>query len=247
MSIAGLDTGNSAGVSLDVRIFRLFGFHGVFAVTALTYQNSCRVEGLKVLEAEELERQIKAVVEDFQIRGVKIGIVPSEDQAEILRDFLSGFEGVSVLDPVLTSSTGYKFADPSIYEKLFEFVDVITPNVREAEVFSEVKISNVEEAKKAAKELFEKFGCSVVITGKDIGGVDVVCDGELHEVRAEVGEKEIHGTGCVYSSALLANLALEKSLLDAARYARLTVIESAKRAKKVGRCLLFVDPPLSLD
>ncbi|WP_290899902.1 PfkB family carbohydrate kinase [Ferroglobus sp.] len=247
VSVAGLDTSNSAGVTLDTRIFRLFGFHGVCAVTAITYQNSCRIEGMKVVEAEDLEMQLKAIFEDFDVKGVKVGIVVSEKQAKLLREFLKDFKGFKVLDPILVSSTGYRFAEPKIYESLFDVVDAVTPNVREAEVFSGERISSVEEAKKAAKKIAEKHGCSVIITGKAIGGVDVIYDGEFHEIKAEVGEKEVHGTGCVYSSALLANLSLGRNIVDAARYARLTTLESAKRAKRVGRCLLFVDPPFAFD
>ncbi|ADC66273.1 Phosphomethylpyrimidine kinase [Ferroglobus placidus DSM 10642] len=247
VSVAGLDTSNSAGVTLDVRIFRLFGFHGVCAVTAITYQNSCGIEGMKAIEAEHLEMQLKSIFEDFNVKGIKVGIVVTEKQAELLKEFLKNFEGLKVLDPILVSSTGYKFAEPEIYEGLFNVVDAITPNVKEAEVFSGERISSVEDAKRAAKKIAEKFGCSVVITGKDIGGIDVIYDGDFHEIKAEVGEKEVHGTGCVYSSALLANISLGKNIVDAARYARLTTLESAKRAKKVGRCLLFVDPPFAFD
>ncbi len=247
VSIAGFDTGNGAGVTVDLRVFRLFGFHGVGVITALTFQNSCEVRGFIEIGVEDLKNQIDAVRDDFRLCGAKVGIVVSEGQADVIGGFLSDFDGVKVLDPVMRASVGFEFSSAKTYEKLLGIVDVVTPNVKEAEILSGVEINDIDDAKRAAEKIKSEFGCDVVITGKDLGGVDIVYDGKAHEIKAEVGTKEIHGTGCVYSSSLLANLCLGRNLLDASRYARLTVLESSKRAKKVGKCLLFVDPPLVFD
>ena len=82
-----------------------------------------------------------------------------------------------------------------------------------------------------------------MITGGDLGGKDIVCEnGKIYTVEAEITPGEIHGTGCVYSTALTCYLAKGKNLRDSIRLARLFVLESVKRAIRIGKCLPVANP-----
>ncbi|MEM4712559.1 MAG: bifunctional hydroxymethylpyrimidine kinase/phosphomethylpyrimidine kinase, partial [Archaeoglobaceae archaeon] len=115
-------------------------------------------------------------------------------------------------------------------------VSVVTPDYTEAKL-----LGSKTDPEELALELFKKYGCSVVITGGELKGRDVVCDrGRIYSVEAELISGNFHGTGCVYSTALACYLA-NNSLEDAVRKARIFVLESVKKGFKV-RNRIYVNP-----
>ncbi|MCX8000922.1 MAG: hydroxymethylpyrimidine/phosphomethylpyrimidine kinase, partial [Leptospiraceae bacterium] len=123
------------------------------------------------------------------------------------------------------------------YELLMPKVSVITPNYTEAKIFG-----TETDPEELAMELYKKYGCSVVITGGELKGKDVVCDsGRIYTVEAELIKNSFHGTGCVYSSALACYLAMG-DLEFAVRKARIFVLESVKKGQRFGKGRLFVNP-----
>ena len=244
MAIAGLDGSGGAGIVADVRTIASLGFHPAAVVTAVTFQNTQRLEGVFDLE-RSIRRQIEAIKSDLKIAGIKTGMVYSIRAAEEVKRGIDDIDAVKVLDPVIEASVGGKLSGLEVYRHMLPSYDVVTPNSREAEGLSGIAINSVDDAVVAAEKLYEMADIKVIVTGGNLGGVDVVYDGKAYFVEAEMGRVTLHGTGCIYSSALTCFLARGERLIDAARKARLYVIEAAKRAKIVGKGLPVATPYFS--
>lgn len=243
LTISGLDPSGGAGLHADIKTAKSIGLYPASVVTSLTVQNSFRAEKAVSVDPEVIERQLRAIFEDMKIDCVKIGLVSSIEVAEVVADFLN-FDAPKVLDPVIFASAGGKLGSVEAYELLLNFVDVTTPNLTEARHFFKAEAEDkIKEAEKIARGISGLYGCDVVITGGELDGIDVVCDnGRIYTVKAEFSPVKIHGTGCVYSTALACYLALGFPLEDAVRRARIFVLESVKRAVRPGKGFAVVNP-----
>ncbi|ADB58645.1 bifunctional hydroxymethylpyrimidine kinase/phosphomethylpyrimidine kinase [Archaeoglobus profundus] len=238
VSFAGVDPSNGAGIYVDLAVIKSLGFHPAGVVTTLTYQNTCGVKGVVNL-SDCIEGQADAVFEDLDIVGVKVGLVLKG--CEVIAKYMKKVE-VSVVDPVLVSTTGYDFENLDVYKFLAKHCEVLTPNVDEAMALSECRITDLKSARECAKEISRTYGCSVVITGGKLKGVDVIFDGKFYTVESKLFNYEVHGTGCVYSSALTCHLAKGLNLYEACKNAREVVLKAVENSKTVGRCLRVVNP-----
>jgi hydroxymethylpyrimidine/phosphomethylpyrimidine kinase len=245
LSIAGLDTCGGAGLHADIKTIKILGFHPASVVTAITFQNTCGISGMMSLHSGVIERQLSAIFEDLRVEGVKIGMVNKLEVAEVIVDKIKGLSIPRVLDPVIRASVGFDLGLKDAYETIARSCDVITPNVEEAMQFSGMKIEDTESARMAAEKIADVFNCSVVITGGKLEGKDVVYDvqhGKHHTIEAELIAAEVHGTGCVYSSALVCYLAKGFKLFIACEKARDFVLQAIKRRKMIGKCMPIADP-----
>lgn len=239
LTIAGFDVCGGAGIHADVKTISSIGFHPSSVITTITFQNTCNVFGIKKVDADTIDKQISAIFDDLNIIGIKIGLVCDVEAAKLIADRIKPLNAPKVLDPVIKASVGYAFSDVEVYRILARACNYITPNASEASLMANQKIESIEDAKKVAKRLSEEFDCSTIITGGSLDGKDVVHDSEKSEtftVEAEFSSFEIHGTGCVYSTALTCYLAKGNGLEDACRLARLFLLESVKKAKPIGDC-----------
>ncbi len=244
--ISGLDPSGGAGVCADIKTARAIGLYPASVITSLTVQNTCSVSSARSVDSEIIRQQIRAVVEDIEINCIKIGLLSSVDVADVIAKEISQIDVPSVLDPVIFAGAGGEIGDVEAYKRLLKHVSVATPNLVEARNLASTKIESadrLEEAEKLAISLNRKFGCDIVITGGEMGGKDVVCErGEVYTVSAEFSPVNIHGTGCVYSTALACYLGLGNTLEDAVRKARIFVLESVKKALRPGKCFPVVNP-----
>ncbi|MCS7144168.1 MAG: hydroxymethylpyrimidine/phosphomethylpyrimidine kinase [Archaeoglobaceae archaeon] len=237
LTISALDPSGGAGVSADIKTAKAIGLHPCSIITALTVQNSYRVSSVHAVHPEVIKEQFIALSDDFNFSAVKIGVIPNLEIAKAVFDCIKDLECPKVLDPVLEASVGGKLGEKSAYELLMPKVSVITPNYTEAKIFG-----TETDPEELAMELYKKYGCSVVITGGELKGKDVVCDsGRIYTVEAELIKNSFHGTGCVYSSALACYLAMG-DLEFAVRKARIFVLESVKKGQRFGKGRLFVNP-----
>lgn len=234
--LSGLDPVGGAGVSADIKVAHSLNIYPLPIVTALTVQNTCGVKKVFPVNEEVLREQVAFLLEDTRVDSVKIGLIPNIDTAKVLLEFLNEIDAPKVLDPIIYSGTGEKIGCIDSYRILMEHVDVITPNFTEAKI-----LSGKSDVLEAGREL-KKFVENVIITGGELGGKDYVFEKKNYTVEAEVLNVALHGTGCVYSTALACYLAKGKSLEDCARLARIFVLESVKKALKIGKCRLCVNP-----
>lgn len=242
LTIAGFDPSGGAGIAADLKTFAAHNCYGVAAITALTVQNTQSVSGVHPVEARVLKESVLAILADGRVKAIKIGMLGNRDTAEAVCEVLNENPSLpAVLDPVLRSSTGRELVDPAGFEflraHLLDRVSVITPNLEEAAAITGTKVQNQDDMKAAARRLLEMRARAVVVTG---GGaekaIDVFCDAsELQTFVADrIKPDNTHGTGCTFSSAVAANLALGRQLRDAVVLAKAYVTEAIRKAYATG-------------
>jgi hydroxymethylpyrimidine/phosphomethylpyrimidine kinase len=209
LTIAGSDSGGSAGIAADLTTFAALGVHGAVAVTAVTAQCTLGVHHVVSLAATDVVAQVDAVLADLPVAVVKTGMLGSGAVARAVVDALPP-DLPLVVDPVLVASSGVALADDELVTAYREVVlpraTVATPNADEARVLGPLP-------------------CPTIVTG---ASVDVlhIDDGDWGELRAPVIPTENdHGTGCTHSAALAAHLAHGHPMREAARLAQQFVVD----------------------
>ena len=250
MTIAGFDPSCGAGIAADIRTFCAIGVYPTSAVTCITSQNDLKFYRNMPVPADMVEDQIKAIIECYEIKAVKIGMLYTKENVKAAAKAIAhhGFRNV-VMDPLITSTTGEKLVDCDINylkSELFPYVDLLTPNVSEAEKLSQKSILDADDRKEAAVEI-ASFGCeNVVITGCAEGDkcVDMLYDGgNFIEFKKEhLVHPDIHGTGCTFSSAAAAFLAKGKSMKEAVKEAKEFTYYSIKYADKLEGGIRVLNP-----
>jgi hydroxymethylpyrimidine/phosphomethylpyrimidine kinase len=249
LTIAGSDSGGGAGIQADLKTFAALGVHGASAIACLTAQNPKHVLGIESCSPKMLRQQIEAVFEELNPRAVKTGMLFSVENISIVANFFRTSHSALripqlVVDPVLVSTSGAKLLEPKalkvLKEKLLSLATLVTPNLSEAEILSGQKISTIEDMRAAAKMIHSEFGCAVLVKGGHLRGIseaaDIFFDGqnELLLSAPLVRGVRTHGTGCVYSAAICAALAIGKSLPTAVRLGKTFVTNAISESYKTG-------------
>lgn len=146
-----------------------------------------------------------------------------------------------VIDPVNVSSSGISLVEDgtldAIREKLFSFSKMITPNIYEASVLTGIMIKDKNDMENAARALRDMGTEAVVITGGHLEEIalDLYYDGKFHDIESIKVKGEYHGTGCAFSAAVTALLALDHVPLESARRAKEFINNSIRKAYHPGR------------
>ena len=230
LTIAGTDSGAGAGVAADLRTFAALEVFGAVVVTAVTAQNTLGVRKFLPLPADMVAAQLDAVLDDLAVRAAKTGMLATSAVVELLATRgEAGLLPPLVVDPVLVASSGKAmFADDDVagaYRRLFACATVVTPNLPEAALLTGREVSDLKAMEAAAREL-HSFGPKLVIVKggrrRDFEAVDVAFDGHsVTLLRAPwIDTANVHGTGCTFSAAIAAELALGLEPLEAALSAK---------------------------
>lgn len=180
LTIAGSDSGGGAGIQADIKTISAHKMFAMSAITALTAQNSRGVFGVLDIPPDFVEAQLDAIFSDIFPDAVKIGMISNEGVAEAIAKSLSkhGAKNV-VLDPVMVATSGGVLMKQSALHalkyKLAPAAEIITPNVREAEVLAEMKILSLAGMRAAAVKISQFFGGAILIKGGDLAGASVAC------------------------------------------------------------------------
>ena len=243
LTIAGFDPSAGAGIAADLKTFAAHNCYGVAAVTAFTIQSTRGVKGVQPVSAEVLRAQLEELIKDVPVAAVKIGMLGTRANVQVVAELLEKkkFPFV-VLDPVLKATSGLELLDATgvkeLSKRLLGLATVITPNIAEAAVLSGLEIKGEEGMKAAAQKLRELGARAVVITGGDLEKpVDVFYDGTTCTPFGgeRVKSENTHGTGCAFSSAIAANLALGRQLDDAVMLAKAYVRKAIERGYPIGK------------
>jgi hydroxymethylpyrimidine/phosphomethylpyrimidine kinase len=244
LAIAGSDSGGGAGIQADLKTFTALGVHGASAITCLTAQNPKRVLGIEACSPKMLRRQIEAVFQELLPDAAKTGMLFSAENVLVVAGFFKNKNCPLVVDPVLVSASGTKLLEPNALrifkEKLLPLAALVTPNLSEAEILSGQKISDIEEMRAAARKIHSRFGAAVLVKGGHLknsrAAADVFFDGKNELLLSAPFVKGIrtHGTGCVYSSAICAALALGNDLPYAVQIGKKFVASAIFRSYKIG-------------
>lgn len=231
LTIAGSDSGGGAGIQADIKTMTMNGVFATCAITALTAQNTLGVTGIMDVSAEFLAKELDAVFTDIPPDAVKIGMVSATSIIETIAEKLIEYKAKNiVLDPVMVATSGAKLiSDDAIYaltEKLIPLATLITPNIPEAEVLADMKITSVEDMLSASKIISEKYNCAVLCKGghslNDSNDLMYSAGNYKWFNGKRIDNPNTHGTGCTLSSAIASNLAkgydLETSIQRAKDY-----------------------------
>jgi hydroxymethylpyrimidine/phosphomethylpyrimidine kinase len=243
LTIAGSDPSGGAGIQADMKTFAAHGVFGTSAITAITVQNTLGVRRVAALDADLVAAQIDAVVTDLGADATKIGMLANRGLVTTVAEAIRRHGLVHVvLDPIMIGTRGDRLLDEggvtALRDQLLRLVSVVTPNAREAETLTGLPVRTVDDLHRAASRLVDLGAQAAIVTGGDLEGpaVDVVYDGrafvELHAER--IDSRHTHGTGCAFSSAIAARLALGDSLVAAARAAKDYVRRAIQQAPGLG-------------
>lgn len=245
LTIAGFDPSGGAGVLADIKTFAAFGCYGLAAVTSLTFQNTQQVVGAANQSAATVRQQIAPLFDDFEISAIKTGMLPT---VEIIREVAGILRAnavpVVVVDPVVTSTTGFDLVDDlavdALASDLFPQASLVTPNIAEAQRLTGIDIKDRVQTERAAEAIL-KMGCrAVLITGGDANSdlaTDLLLDAQGTTVFSteRIKSKQTHGTGCTMASALACLLARGCSLLESVPIAKQYIAQAIASATGIGR------------
>jgi hydroxymethylpyrimidine/phosphomethylpyrimidine kinase len=223
LTIAGSDSGGGAGIQADLKTFAALGVHGTSAITCLTAQNPRWVLAVEPGSPKIVRQQMLAVFEELRPAAVKTGMLFSAEIIRVVADFLRKQRSTPlVVDPVMVSTSGARLLKPAaikiLQEQLLPLAALVTPNLDETVVLTGRRIASVEHMRAAARDLHARFGCAVLVKGGHLRGqreaVDIFFDGQReHLLHAPfIRGVSTHGTGCTYSAAITAALALGHDL-----------------------------------
>jgi hydroxymethylpyrimidine/phosphomethylpyrimidine kinase len=249
LTIAGFDPCCGAGTVADLKTFAAHGCYGVAAITSMTVQNTQGVEAVHNTPSAELRDQLEILVKDCEIAAVKIGMLGNRGNAVVIGEFLDAHKFAHViLDPVMKSSSGTELLDTGgvkyVATELMKRASVFTPNVPEAEVLTGLEIKDVSAMEAAARKLVEMGAQAVIVKGGHMErAVDVVFDGsELVQLGGDrVKTENMHGTGCTFASALTAQLAAGRGLIEAATLAKAYVTKAIEKGYAIGKGRMPLD------
>jgi hydroxymethylpyrimidine/phosphomethylpyrimidine kinase len=245
LTIAGSDSCGGAGIQADLKTFQAHGVYGMSAITAVTVQNTQKVYDIQEMRPQIVYDQITCLFDDVTIHAVKIGMTSN---ISLIKSIAAALKKVSptpiILDPVMISKSGYPLLKPEAQEALisllFPLAEIVTPNIHEAEALIGGKITNVDEAKSAAREIVKLGAKKVVVKGGHLGAdraTDVLFDGhEYQELRSHwIETRNTHGTGCTFSSAIAANIARGQDFFTAVGNAKTYITGAIEHSLTIGK------------
>ena len=251
LTIAGVDPSGGAGIYADLKSFSAFGCYGTAAITSITFQNTTGVFGAIHQSPESVRSQIQPIIDDFEISATKTGMLPTVEIIEEIAKLAAEnrFQNF-VVDPVVRSTSGFDLIDDhalrSLIENLFPVSDLITPNLAEAERITQMSIRDEKDLYEAARKMQNLGAKNVLIKGghfpehfrDESNGTarDFLFIAEkIHILESEyIRTKSTHGTGCTLASAIAANLANGKNLIESVEAAKTYVTNAIKTAPHIG-------------
>lgn len=250
LSIAGFDPSAGAGVLADLKTFAAVGVYGMACITALTVQSTQGVRRVVGVDTGIVIETLDCLVEDACFSAIKVGMLGHVSMAQAVAGWLAQRQQVPVvLDPITRSSSGSDLLGVGGLDILrgawLARADWITPNLAELAALTGRSVpangAETEEAARALATMAEQQGnpgLKVVVTG---GHADIPSDLLLmgNDCRWFPGERihtnSTHGTGCAFSSALAARIALGDAPIAAVRAAKQYVAGGLRRAYPVGK------------
>ena len=170
LTIAGSDSSGGAGIQADIKTLTVHKVYAMTCITALTAQNTVGITGIMPVPAEFFKKQMESIFTDIKPDAVKIGMIASKEQAEIIAEYLEKYSIKNVVaDPVMISTSGTVLVEETtrkiLYEKLYPKVSLLTPNIPETEFLSGIKITDKKTREEAAKVIADRWNCAVLSKG----------------------------------------------------------------------------------
>ena len=244
LTIAGSDSGAGAGIQADLKTFASLGVFSASAVTLVTAQNTQNVSAVELLPIKLIELQLDAVLSDFQVGAIKTGALGNSAIISTVARKLKSVSVPLVVDPVMISKHGSPLlaqdSAEALKAQLLPLATVVTPNLHEASALTGLPpITSREDMLSAAEQLTRTGVKSVILKGGHSAGTpaDLLWfEDEPFWIEGERVESEhTHGTGCTFSSALVAYLLRGFPMLDAAKLAKRYITGAIRHGQQFGK------------
>jgi hydroxymethylpyrimidine kinase / phosphomethylpyrimidine kinase / thiamine-phosphate diphosphorylase len=254
LTIAGSDSSGGAGIQADMKTMSALGIYSCTVITAITAQNTSNVDYILPLNADIIKKQIMSILSDIPIHAIKIGMVYNNEIITVISDILRNLKIPIVLDPIVSAGTGAQLLQREFLSdfknKLIPICDVVTPNISEAEKLSGIKIKNENDIKKTALKIQKQGARNVVIKGGHFRNEGmIILDTILDEFGKFIVIKnprmkivETHGSGCNFSAAVTAFVALKFPIVNACIMANKYVHNSIVNTFKIGKGIPVNNP-----
>ena len=240
--IAGSDSGGGAGIQADIKTTSYFKGYAMTAVTAITAQNTVGVQSIYPLPKQIVIDQINSINNDLAPDVIKIGMLADLEIIKYISMNLSSYK--IVLDPVMVATSGDVLVSDeiitSIKKNLISKSFLITPNIYEAEILSEIKVNNLEDQIECGIKLL-KLGCKNVLIKGGHGNSHNICDvlitsdGDEHIFKSnKIKSTNTHGTGCSLATAIATNIGLGKNIKESIKVSIDYVQSGIKNAPDFG-------------
>jgi len=231
LTIAGSDSSGGAGIQADLKTIAANGCYGASVITSVTAQNTLGISDIHDLPTSVIKSQFEAVIDDLDVKVVKIGMLNSKEIIMTVDKLLKKAKIPFVLDPVMSAKDSTSLLEESALKELKSMMKksfLLTPNIPEAEVLVGFEIKTVEDMKAACLQIDAQ---SILLKGGHLEGnilVDILYhDKNFYEFKhRKIQAKNTHGTGCTLASAIASQLALGETLPEACENA----IEYVKKA-----------------
>ena len=243
--IAGSDSSGGAGIQADIKTITALGSYAMTAITAVTIQNTTGVKSIVAIDPKEISNQIEFTSQDIKPDAIKIGMLHS---ASVIKSVINSLDLINakkiILDPVMIAKGGAKLIDNKAIEllknKLIKKVNLITPNIPEAEILTNTKIKTKEDMIFAAHILIELGAKNVFIKGGHLKSKIVqdifVNKKEIMTIQnRRITTSNTHGTGCTLSSAISTFFACGKTLKKSCELATKYVNNSIRSNLNYGK------------
>ena len=243
LTIAGSDSGGGAGIQADLKTFFARKVYGMSVITSVTAQNTIGVQGVADLDAEFVALQLESVLSDIGVDAVKIGMLSNSEIISAVADKLEEYKVEKiVLDPVMVAKGGDPLLQPeavdALITRLIPLALLVTPNISETKVLSNMEIFSIEDMIEAARRICDMGAKHTLIKGGHLQGeaVDILFDGQKERQYSaqRIITKNTHGTGCTLSSAITAELAKGYSLPDAVQAGKDYVTKAIQTSLEIG-------------
>lgn len=244
LTIAGSDSSGGAGIQADLKVFADLGVYGLSAITAVTAQNSRGVQKVNSVPPRIVSAQIDSVTTDIGVNSCKIGMLFAHQLVAVVAERIERRSIPNViLDPVIYAKDGTRLLLAQGVRRMRRFLipkcTLVAPNIVEAAELSGRPVNDLNDARDAAKTIFDFGTPYVLIKGGHLEGepVDLLYDGssftEFPGYR--IADRSLHGTGCIMSAAIAARIALGDNVVDAVAFSKEYVTAAIKNSVKLGK------------
>ena len=245
LSVAGSDSSGGAGIQADLKTFAALGAYGTTVITAITAQNTLGVRAIQSVSIDVFRQQLEAVMSDFEVAAVKVGMLHTSEIVEVLADVLQKIKPPHlVVDPVMVASSGDSLILESTIEKiktrLFPLASIITPNLKEASLLVNRNVETLEDMKTASHDLLAFGSQAVLVKGGHLQGKIITDVLNLKEENIPhcfdadwIDTQNLHGTGCTLSSAIAVYLGFGLPIIEAVALAKKYVYNAIFHGKDI--------------
>ncbi|MBD6955201.1 MAG: bifunctional hydroxymethylpyrimidine kinase/phosphomethylpyrimidine kinase [Thermoplasmata archaeon] len=243
ITIAGSDSSSGAGIQEDLKTCAALGVYCFTVITSITAQNTYNVTAIHDVPSDIVEKQIDAIMDDFNVLYGKTGMLSNHDIVKSVSKKISDYGLKIVVDPVMVSKSGATLLKKDAIEAMIKYLlpkaYFITPNIDEAEKITGKKINDVDDMENAAEIIYSMGVPNVVIKGGHLKGkivTDIFYDGRTMKIfeYPRIETKNTHGAGCTLSSAIASYLSRYNDPLKSFMLARRFMQKAIENSLPIG-------------